>query len=113
MEVRAKVQKSGGCAENKYGDVYTGPFKPPFVIRNFYTAGRIKTADGKHKSLKKICSEWGIVPAHRELVPVIESCSGVPVCIWGEPLGYPTWYVKDSCPDEDDTVLLYFRVKEN
>ena len=113
VEVRAKVQKSGGCAENKYGDVYTGPFKPPFVIRNFYTAGRIKTADGKHKSLKKICSEWGIVPAHRELVPVIESCSGVPVCIWGQPLGYPTWYVKDSCPDEDDTVLLYFRVKEN
>ncbi|WP_428771001.1 tRNA lysidine(34) synthetase TilS [Treponema sp. HNW] len=112
VKVGPEVQKGDCPAENKYGDVYTGPFKLPFEIRSFYTKGRIKTADGKHKSLKKIRSEWGIAPAHKELIPVIEY-SGVPVCIWGQPLGYPTWYVKDSIRDEDDTVLLYFIVRKN
>lgn len=108
VEVRAVVQKNGCCAENKYGQMYTGPFKLPVTLRSFYTQGRIKTADGKHKSLKKIRSEWGIAPPYRDCIPVIEY-SGVPVCIWGQPLGYPTWYVKDCIPDEKDTVLLILK----
>ncbi len=104
-----RVRKRQNPAENKYGNMCAGPFMLPVTLRGALAGERIQTADGKHKTLKKIRNEWGVLPPHKSLLPVIER-DGSPVCIWGAPLGYPVWYVKDCAGNgtADNTVLFMF-----
>ncbi|MGI5172614.1 tRNA lysidine(34) synthetase TilS [Treponema sp. OMZ 840] len=101
-----QVQKKANCADNKYGEVCMGPFCLPVRLRSRKPGDRIKTAAGTHKTLKKIWNEWNIEPHHTSLIPVIEYGQN-PVCIWGAPLGYPDWYVKDCAGDFSGVFFIF------
>ncbi len=104
--VKASVQKSELPADTERGDYYIGTFHLPLKIRSKNQGDTILTAQGTHKSLKKIFSEWRVDENHRTLLPLIEHDGDIN-CIWGSPYGYKNWYVKDTL-NEQKQVYIHF-----
>ncbi len=105
FEVKASVEKQQTYADTESGDYYIGTFCLPLRIRSRLSGDTIRTAQGTHKSIKKIFSEWRVDMRHKNTIPMIES-GGELQCVWGAPYGYKNWYVIQS--DVEQHVYIRF-----
>ncbi len=103
-----QVQKPQKLADTEIGEFYIGEFSLPILIRKKNEGDKIKTADGKHKTIKKIFSQWRVTIEDRHRIPVFEH-NGQLQCIFAQLYGYPNWYVKRSENNSDETVAIYFK----
>ncbi len=107
FEVKATVQKSTSFADIESGNYYIGNFLLPLKIRSKKPGETILTAQGTHKSVKKVFSEWRVDECHRNAIPFIEY-NGESICIWGSPYGYSNWYVKQDFEEERQQYYIQF-----
>lgn len=105
--VKESVQKIDKHTDIDIGKNSIGEFVLPITIRPKNTGESILTAQGGHKLLKKIFSEWQIDEKYRDAIPIIES-NNEPICIWGSVFGYSNWYVTQSFTGNDKTVTIQF-----
>ncbi len=107
FEVKDTVEKTTVFADTDSGDYYMGEFMLPLTIRSKKAGDKIRTAQGTHKTVKKIFSEWGVDRNHRPLLPIIEQ-KGELKCLCGSPYGYKNWHVKYDTSELDKTVFVRF-----
>ncbi len=107
FEVKATVEKTATFADTESGDYYMGEFMLPLTIRSKKAGDKIRTAQGTHKTVKKIFSEWGVDRKHRSLLPIIEQ-NGELKCLCGSPYGYKNWYVKHDTSEQAEIVSVRF-----
>ncbi len=109
FDVQPIVQKNTFHADTEEGYYCIGPFSLPLVIRSKKNGETVLTAQGTHKSVKKIFSEWRVDARHKSAIPVIEY-NGETMCLWGEIYGYSNWYVQHNT---NDTQSVFIRFKRN
>lgn len=82
-----------GDRSRAFLDGTTGPFPLPVTVRSRLAGDSVRTADGRHKKLKKLMNDWSIPEAERNLVPVVEG-EGEILVVYGRPLLFPDWIVQ-------------------
>ncbi len=112
FNIQEQVQKSFKITDTESGEYYIGKFHLPLVIRSKKSGDKILTADNKHKSIKKIFSQWRVDIEHRQIIPLFEQ-HGELTCIFAELFGYPNWYVKQNITDNKKTVFIRFKRNNN
>ncbi len=108
FDVKPAVEKCVTSADTERGHYYVGAFCLPMRIRSKISGDTILSAQGTHKSVKKIFSEWRVDIRHRTIVPIIES-EGSLKCILGLPYGYKNWYVKQNKAEQEQVSVWFTR----
>ncbi|RPJ07282.1 MAG: tRNA lysidine(34) synthetase TilS [Spirochaetaceae bacterium] len=101
-----KRTKYGDLAENRANIFADRNISFPLILRSWKAGDRIDLGFGR-KKLKKLFQEWGVHPAFRMQIPVLEDASGVAAVIGG-PFGYSTIFRKGATPDKasDSDILI-------
>ncbi len=82
----------------------------PMVVRNCRSGDKIRIREGL-KDLGKLFSEWGVLSADRDLIPVIENRQGV-AAVLGEHLGYNNKLADYDSGDCHETEDFYLKVSK-
>jgi tRNA(Ile)-lysidine synthase len=82
-----------GDREHAFLDGRIGPFSLPITVRSRTSGDSVRTADGRHKKLKKLMNDWSIPEDERNRIPIVER-EGEIHSVYGSPLGYPDWIVQ-------------------
>ncbi len=80
--------------------------KNPVIIRSRITGDGIHLAEG-FKPIKKLFSDWGVLPEDRWKIPVIEDRSGI-IAVLGKPFGFKNRIAityKNNSPDSGKFVV--------
>ena len=80
--------------------------KNPVIIRSKMTGDGIHLAEG-FKPIKKLFSDWGVLPEDRWKIPVIEDRSGI-IAVLGKPFGFKNRIAityKNNSPDSGKFVV--------
>ncbi len=108
FEIKPIVEKNTFFADTESGYYYLGEFNLPLRIRSKKPGEVILTAQGCHKSVKKIFSEWRVDVQHRPLIPVVEH-KGEAIGIFGSLYGYKNWIVKQNYTEQDKVSVQFIR----
>ncbi len=108
FEVKPTVEKPNKYADTERGDYCVGEYNLPLVIRSKLPGDKVLTAQGTHKLIKKIFSEWHVDTRYRLALPCIEY-KGELVCIWGSLYRYNNWYVKQEIIEQDSVCVRFVR----
>lgn len=65
----------------------------PLCVHSRAEADEVLTAEGKHKSVASVMSDWKVPRKERFRIPIVESGGNV-LCVWGSVLGYKDYRVK-------------------
>lgn len=80
--------------------------KNPLLVRSKMSGDSISLTEGI-KSLKKLFSDWGVIPDERWKIPVIEDKTGI-IAILGKPFGYSNRIANNykNCTKNDEKLVL-------
>ena len=82
----------------------------PMVVRNCRAGDRIRIREGL-KDLGKLFSEWGVLSADRDNIPVLENRQGI-TAVLGEHLGYKNKLADYDYGDCHETEDFYLKSKQ-